>query len=82
MVQIVFKPHNLDFAINKNLVAALLVIKGEENPDDPTLEQLINRGYKQDFLPQRVLHLLNNRANHFKNFTIANCINIDARLYY
>ena len=38
MVQTVLKPHNLDSAVKKDLVAASLVIEGEENLDDLTLE--------------------------------------------
>ena len=55
IVQIVLKPHNLDSAVKKNLIAAPLVIKGEENLDNLTLEHLIDCGYKQDPLPNRVL---------------------------
>ena len=55
MVQTVVKPHNLNFAIKKDLVAAPLVIKGEENLDNLILEQLIDRGYEQDLLPKQVL---------------------------
>ena len=51
MVQTVLKPHNLDSTMKKNLFAALLVIEGEKNLDDLTLEQLIDRGYEQDSLP-------------------------------
>ena len=46
MVQTVLKPHNLDSAVKKDLVAARLVIEREENLDDLTLEQLIDRGYE------------------------------------
>ena len=38
MVQTVLKPHNLDFAVKKDLVAAPLSIEEEENLDDLTLE--------------------------------------------
>ena len=38
MVQTVLKTHNLDSAVRKNLIAALLFIEGEENLDDLTLE--------------------------------------------
>ena len=54
MVQTVLKPHNLNSAMKKDLIATPLVIEGEENLDDLTLEQLIDRGYKQDFLPNQV----------------------------
>ena len=46
IVQTILKPHNLDSAIKKNLIAASLVIEGEENLDNLTLKQLIDRGYK------------------------------------
>lgn len=68
--------------MKKDLVAALLVIEKEENLDDSTLEQLTNRGYEKDLLPNGVLQLLANGANYSKNFTIADCINIDGRLHY
>ena len=55
IVQTVLKPHNLDFAVKKDLVAALLVIEGEKNLDDLTLEQLIDRDYEQDLLLNQIL---------------------------
>ncbi len=82
MVQTVLKPHNLDSAMKKDLVAAPLVIEGEENLDDLTLEQLIDRGYEQDPLPNRVLQLLANGANYSKDLIIADCGNVDGRLHY
>ena len=82
MVQTVLKPHNLDSAVKKNLVAAPLVIEIKENLDDLTLKQLIDRGYDQDPLPNRVLQLLANGANYSKDLTIADCANVDGRLYY
>ena len=82
MVQTVLKPHNLDSAVKKDLVTAPLVIKGEENLDDLTLEQLINRNYEQDLLPNRVLQLLANGANYSKDLIIADCANVDGRLHY
>ena len=82
IVQTVLKPHNLDSAVKKDLVATLLVIEREENLDDLTLEQLIDRGYEQDPLPNRVFQLLANEANYSKNLTIVDCANIDGRLHY
>lgn len=82
MVQIVLKPHNLDSAIKKNLVATPLIIKGEENLDDLILEQLIDRGYEQDPLPNRVLQLLADGANYSKDLTIVDCTNVNSRLHY
>ena len=82
MVQKVLKPHNLYFAIKKDLVAAPFVIEKEENLDDLTLEQLIDRVYKQDSLPNRVLQLLANGANYSKDPTIVNYGNVDGRLHY
>ena len=82
MVQTVLKPHNLDSAVKKDLVAALLVIEGKENLDDLILKQLIDRGYEQKLLPNRVLQLLADGANYSKNLTIANCTNVDTRLHY
>ena len=37
--------------MKKDPVAAPLVIEEEENLDDLTLEQLIDRGYEQNLLP-------------------------------
>ena len=68
--------------MKKDFVATPLVIEGEENLDDLTLEQFIDRGYEQDLLPNQVLQLLADGANYFKDFTIADCINIDGRLNY
>ena len=68
--------------MKKDLVAAPLVIEKEENLDDLTLEQLIDRGYKQDPLPNRVLQLLANGANYSKDLTIADCTNVNGRLHY
>ena len=64
MVRTVLKPHNRDSVVKKDLVATPLVIEEEENLDDLTLEQFIDRGYKQDSLPNRVLKLLVNGANY------------------
>ena len=82
IVQTILKSHNLDFAVKKDLVATPLVIEGEENLDDLTLKQLIDRGYEQDPLPSRVLQLLTNGANYSKDFIIADCANVDDRLHY
>ena len=82
MVQTVLKSHNLDSTVKKDLVVAPLVIEGEENLDDLTLEQLIDRGYEQDPLPNRVLQLLADGANYSKDLTIADCVNVDGRLHY
>ena len=82
MVQTVLKPYNLDSTVKKDLIAAPLIIEGEENPNDLTLEQLIDHGYEQDPLPNRVLQLLANKANYFKDLTIANGVNVDGKLYY
>ena len=55
MVQTVLKPHNLNSAMKKDLVTALLVEEEEENQDNLILKQLIDRGYEQDPLPKQVL---------------------------
>ena len=57
-------------------------MKEEENLDDLSLEQLIDCGYEQDLLPNRVLKMLADGANHSKDFTITDCINVDGRLHY
>ena len=68
--------------MKKDLVATPLVIEGEENLNNLILEQSIDRNYEQDLLPNRVLQLLANGANYSKNFTIADCVNIDSKLQY
>ena len=68
--------------MKKDLVATPLVIEEEENLDDFTLEQLIDRGYKQDSLTNRVFQLLADRANYSKDLTIADRANVDGRLHY
>ena len=55
MVQSVLKLYNLDSAMKKDPIATPLVIEGEENLDDLTLEQLIIRGYEQNPLFNQVL---------------------------
>ena len=82
MIQTVLKPHNLDSAMKKDLFATLLVIEGEENLNDLTLEQLIDRSYEQDPLLNRVSQLLADGANYSKDLTIANYANVDGRLHY
>ena len=82
IVQTILKSHNLDFAVKKDLVATLLVMEGEENLDDLTIKQVIDRGYEQNTLPKRVLQLLAYKATYFKDCTIENYVNIDGRLYY
>ena len=82
IVQTVLKLHNLDSAMKKDLVAASLVIEGEENRDNLTLEQLIDRGYEQDLLPNQVLQLLANGANYSKDLTIVDRTNVNGRLHY
>ena len=82
IVQTVLKPHNLDSAMKKHLITAPLVIEGEENLDNITLEQLIDCDYEQNLLPNRVLHLLVNGANYSKDPTIADYVNVDGRLHY
>lgn len=68
--------------MKKNLFAASLVIKKEDNLEDLTLKQFIDYSYKQKFLPNQVLQLLSNRANYSKNLSKADYVNIDGRLYY
>ena len=68
--------------MKKDLVAVPLIIEGEENLDDLTLKQLIDRGYKQDPLPNGVLQLLANKADYSKDLTIADCAKINTKLHY
>ena len=82
IVRTVLKSHNLDYVMKKDLVATPLVIEEEENLDNLTLEQHIDRIYKQDPLPNRVLQLLADGTNYSKDFTIADCVNVDGRLNY
>lgn len=68
--------------MKNNLIAAPLVIEGEDYLDDLTLKQLIDHGYEQNLLPNRVLQLLADEANYSKNFTMADSANIDGRWHY
>lgn len=79
MVQIVLKPHNLEFVIQKDLIAAPLHIKEIKKL---LLEELIDHGYQEDPLPNHVLQLLVDKANYSKDLTIADCTIINSRLYY
>lgn len=61
-------------ARKKNLLAAPFYIKETENvknKENPILKKLINGNYLEDFLANCILQLLVNRANYFKNLTIA-----------
>lgn len=79
MVQTVLKPHNLDLVLQKDLVAAPLLIEETENL---LLEELIDRSYQEDPLPIRMLQLLANGTNYSKDLMIADCTVINGRLYY
>ena len=68
--------------MKKDLVAVPLVIEGEENLDNLTLEQLIDHDYKQNLLLNQVLQLLANGDNCSKDFTIADYVNVDGKLHY
>ena len=54
MVQIVSKPHNPNSAVKKDFIVVPLVIEGEKNLDNLTLEQPIDHGYEQNLLPNQV----------------------------
>lgn len=85
IVQTVLEPHNLDFVVKKHLVTALLLMEETQNVknnENFTLEELINRSYHENFLPSRVLELLVNGANFYKDFTITDCAIVHSRLYY
>ena len=47
-----------------------------------SLDQLLDWGYKKDLILSRVLELLAQGANHFKNLTIADCSVVNKRLHY
>ena len=53
-----------------------------EDEEAMTLDQLLNRGYEEDPIPNRVLELLAQAANYSRNLTIADCSNINGRLHY
>ena len=78
----VLKPHNLDLAVQKDLVAAPLHIEEPENEENLSLEELIDRGYQEDPLPNRVLQLLADGTNYSKDLTIADCAVVNGRLHY
>ena len=47
-----------------------------------SLDQLLDRGYKKDPIPRRVLELLARGANYLKDLTIADCSVVNGRLHY
>ena len=53
-----------------------------EEEEAMTLDQLLDQGYEVDPIPNRVLGLLAQGANHSKDLTIADCSNVNGRLHY
>ena len=54
----------------------------EEEETAMSLDQLLDRGYERDLIPNRVLDLLARGANYLKDLTIADCFVINRRLHY
>ena len=53
-----------------------------EEEEARSLDQLLDRGYQKDHIPDRVLELLAQSANYLKDLTIADCSNVNGRLHY
>lgn len=79
----VLKSHNLDFVVKKGFVAAPLHMKKTEiveNKENLSLEEIIDYGYQENPLANRILQRLANGANYFQDFIIAHCVVIKSKL--
>ena len=56
--------------------------ESEEEEKAMTLDQLLDCGYEEDPIPNRVLELLSQGANYSKDLTIADCSIVNRRLHY
>ena len=54
----------------------------DDSTDAPTLEELITQGYGEDPLPNRVLEALRTEETQSKDLSLADCKEVDGRLYY
>ena len=50
--------------------------------EEATLDQLLDRAYEEDSIPNKVLDLLARGANYSKDLTIADCSVVNGRLHY
>lgn len=73
-------PATLNFNSTTLNISADASFNTEEEVE--SLDQLLNQGYEDDLIPGRVLKLLAQGANYSKNLTIADCSNVNRRLYY
>ena len=63
-------------------VAATKPTNATPEEKEATLDQLLDQGYKEDPIPNRVLDLLACGANYSKDLTIADCSIVNGRLHY
>ena len=75
-------PHTLN--LNSTLNVSIDTIEPEalDTEEPRSLDQLLNQGYEEDLIPNRVLELLVRDANYSKNLTIVDCSNVNGRLHY
>ena len=86
--QVLLKPHNLQIHLahlRKPLlinVNAIVDETEEEAGEEPTLEQLFEKGYATDPFPSSVIEMLNSGVQHCKEISLSECFVRDGRLYY
>ena len=76
---------NLNSTTTKNLSADTIEPTEPTKPTEEetiSLHQLLDQGYEVDPIPNRVLGLLAQSANHSKDLIIADCSNVNGRLHY
>ena len=81
--QVVLKPHN--FELHANNVPRVTDVSDSEpdtvtepsnpavDPEDKSIEELIDLGYEHDPMPNKILTLLRNGTRHSKDITLAEC---------
>ena len=84
--QVVLKPHNLELMANSVQDNDSEDVTDPENnteePEELTLEQLFEEGYRQDPFPHKVLQQLRNGERHSKEITLSECTEINGQLHY
>ena len=77
-------PPTLNLNPTTTLNLSVDTIKPTESGKKETLslDQLLDCGYEEDPIPNRVLELLSQGANYSRDLTIADCSNVNGRLHY
>jgi RNase H-like domain found in reverse transcriptase/Reverse transcriptase (RNA-dependent DNA polymerase)/Integrase zinc binding domain/Integrase core domain/Aspartyl protease/Chromo (CHRromatin Organisation MOdifier) domain len=92
--QTVLKPHNFD--IDPLLLAPMDIQRPAEEateefdraqslepePHGPTLEDALSRAYLEDPFPNQVLEMLRSGTRYCKDISLAECSEVEGRLYY